>query len=191
MASVYIGQYDDAGSKNAFYIIPQRRFGRKRIGFKEFENKGKANFAYKIQSILAEKDLAPKVYGEVGRIQKSGYDGELTGYGYLTEIARPVPDCGDYNCGGDCYDDGCKNAIKFLEVVEMLRHYGLDYNDHHRGNFGYVRRNKKSVLVVIDVGIESFDGWDEDIYGPYMNPDDYGEEPCNCTVCQAIANRKR
>ena len=175
--SIYIGKYDDAGSKNAFYIIPQRRFGRKRIGFKEFENKSEANFAYRIQSILAEKDLAPRVYGEVGRISygdANGLPDGLSNYGYLTEIARPVPYCDDDECDGDCYGYGCKNAIKFLEVVEMLRHYGLDYNDHHRGNFGYVRRNKKSVLVVIDVGIESFDDWDEDIYGPYMNSDGYG-----------------
>ena len=66
----------------------------------------------------------------------------------------------------------------------MLRHYGLDYSDHHRGNFGYVRRNKKSVLVVIDIGIESFDGWDEDIYGPYMNSDDWDGGSCRCTLCQ-------
>lgn len=187
MSSIYIGQYNDAGSKNAFYIVPGYRFGKKRIGFKEFENRGEANFAYKIQSILAEKDLAPRVYGEVGRISYRGANGlpdGLSNYGYLTEIARPVPDCNSEECSGDCYDDGCCNSVRFLEVVEMLRHYGLDYSDHHRGNFGYVRRNKRSVLVVIDVGVESFDGWDEDIYGPYMNPVHYVGGSCKCTLCQ-------
>ena len=185
--SVYIGQYADAGSSNSFYIIPGYRFGKKRIGFKEFENIGKAKFAYNVQSILAEKDLAPKVYGEVGRISYSGANGlpdGLSDYGYLTEIARPVQDCNSEECGGDCYGDECKNGIKFLEMARMLEHYGLEYNDHHRGNFGYVRRNKRSVLVVIDVGVESFDGWDEDIYGPYVNNDDYGGGTCNCTECQ-------
>ena len=191
MSSVYVGQYDDAGSKNAFYIIPQRRFGRKRIGFKEFENKNEANFAYRIQSILADKDLAPKVYGQVGRIQKSGYDGELTGYGYLTEIARPMAYCNDEYCDGECFDSDCRNSTIIADIVGMLHFYGLAYSDHHRGNFGYVRRNRQWIPVVIDVGIESFDGWDESIYGEFQSDDEENYGSCNCVCCRQCANPER
>lgn len=190
MSSIYIGEYNTSGSSNSFYIVPGNRFGKKRIGFKEFECIEKAKFAYKVQSILAEKDLAPKVYGEVGRISYGGADGlpnGLSGYGYLTEIARPVGDCDDDECGGECYDTGCSNSTEFLNIVSMLEHYGLTYTDYHRANFGYIRRNKRDVMVVIDVGIESFDDWDTDIYGDYDNDGGYDSgNTCSCTVCQVI-----
>jgi hypothetical protein len=177
MSSIYIGQYDDAGSKNCFYIVPGRRFGKRRIGFKEFEDKDQAEFAYRIQTILAEKTLAPRVYGELGRIRRMS-DGTLTEYGYLTEIAKPMPWCEDEDCGGDCYDTDCKNSNDIMNVVSMLSFYGLEYSDHHRANFGYIRRNSKNILVVIDVGIESFDSWDTSIYG------EFGGGECSCTYCR-------
>ena len=64
------------------------------------------------------------------------------------------------------------------DVVGMLDFYGLAYSDHHRANFGYVRRNRQWIPVVIDVGIESFDGWDESIYGIYEDNDE-----CDCSEC--------
>jgi hypothetical protein len=49
----YVGLYDDAGSKNAFYIIKDKKIGRKRVGFKEFENEAEAKFAHRVQKHLA------------------------------------------------------------------------------------------------------------------------------------------
>lgn len=182
----YVGLYDDAGSRNAFYIIKDRKIGNKRIGFKEFENENEAKFAHKIQKHLAQHDLAPMVYGDVGRIR---YDGELTNYGYLTEVARPMPDCyDDEYCDGECFESSCKNGILIMQVVSYLEEQGLEYCDSHRGNFGFVRRNKKWIPVVIDVGVESFREWDESIYGEYEYDDP--DNPCSCTACQVIRNRK-
>jgi len=184
----YVGLYDDAGSKNAFYIIKDRKIGNKRLGFKEFENENEAKFAYRIQKHLAQYNLAPMTYGDVGRIR---YDGELTNYGYLTEVARPMPDCyDDEYCDGECFESNCKNGITIMQVVSDLYEHGLSYNDSHRGNFGFIRRNKKWIPVVIDVGIESFSDWDEDIYGgfEYRNDDeDYGY--CSCHACKKFRER--
>jgi hypothetical protein len=182
----YVGLYDDAGSRNAFYIIKDRKIGRKRIGFKEFEDRGEAEFAHRVQSHLAKYDLAPMVYGDVGMIRR--HDGELTCYGYLTEVARPMPECHDENCDGECFQSECSNGTTISEVVYDLGEHGLEYCDSHRNNFGFVRRNKKWIPVVIDVGVESFGEWDESIYGEYEYDDP--DNPCSCTACQVIRNRK-
>lgn len=181
MATGYVGLYDDAGSKNAFYRVKDR----KKIGFKEFENEKEARFAYKIQKILAEKNLAPYVYGEVGMIRR--HDGELTHYGYLTEVARPMPDCeDDDNCDGECFESGCENSNIIAEVVDSLDWEGLQYCDHHRGNFGFVRRDKQWIPVVIDVGIESFSDWNVALYGQFESNDEYYQDDgeCGCHQCR-------
>lgn len=176
----YIGLYDDAGSRNAFYIIKDK----KRIGFKEFGTRGEAEFSYRVQSILADKDLAPRVYGQVGKIRRNS-DDELTSYGYLTEVARPMPECyDDENCDGDCFESCCSNGTTISEVVYDLHKRGLEYSDHHRGNFGFVRRNNKWIPVVIDVGIESFSDIDEGTYGQFeYYKEDEDDSKCNCTDC--------
>ncbi len=181
----YVGLYDDAGSKNAFYIVKDKKIGRKRVGFKEFENEQEAQFAHRVQSHLAQFDLAPMVYGDVGFIRR--HDGEMTCYGYLTEVARPMPECHDDEyCDGECFQSCCKNGIAIMQVVSYLSEYGLDYNDAHRGNFGFVRRKGYWIPVVIDVGIESFSDWDENIYGQFDYAadefDEYGR--CNCVQCK-------
>lgn len=159
----YVGLYDDAGSRNAFYIIKNKKIGRKRVGFKEFEDKREAQFAYRVQSHLSRYDLAPMVYGQMGRIRKP--DGDLTHYGYLTEVARTMPYCNYSKCYEECFESNCKNGLIIESLVSELADYGLDYRDGHRGNFGFVRRNNKWVTVVIDVGVESFRDWDQSIYG--------------------------
>jgi hypothetical protein len=187
----YVGLYDDAGSKNAFYIIKDKKINRKRVGFKEFENEQEAKFAHRVQSHLAQFDLAPMVYGDVGMIRR--HDGELTCYGYLTEVARPMPECNDDEyCDGECFESNCKNGITIMGIVSDLDEHGLSYNDAHRGNFGYVRRKGSWVPVVIDLGIESFTDWDEDIYGQFdydadEDVDSYGA--CNCAHCQQFRDR--
>lgn len=180
--AAYVGLYDDAGSKNAFYRIKDR----KRIGFKEFENEQEARFANKVQKILAEKNLAPYVYGEVGRIRR--YDGELTEYGYLTEVARPMSDCYDDDCDGECFQSECSNGVMIGEIIWDLEWNGLDYCDGHRANFGFVRRNGIKTLVVIDVGVESFSDWNEQVYGGFEYKNEYEEDygDCNCQNCVAL-----
>jgi hypothetical protein len=184
----YVGLYDDAGSKNAFYIIKDKKIGRKRVGFKEFENEQEAQFAHRVQKHLAQFDLAPMVYGDVGMIRR--YDGELTCYGYLTEVARPMPECHDDDCDGECFGTDCKNGTTICEVVNSLGEYGLEYIDAHKGNFGYVRRAGSWVAVAIDVGVESFGEWNESIYGEFEDDEDvdsYGS--CNCVNCQKFRDR--
>ena len=175
----YVGLYDDAGSKNAFYIIKDGKIGRKRIGFKEFENKREAEFAHRVQKHLSQFDLAPMVYGDVGMIRR--HDGELTAYGYLTEVAKPMPKCYNPCCDGECFQSECSNETIISEVVYDLHEHGLEYADAHKGNFGFVRRNGHWIPVVIDVGIESFSDWDETIYGNFEYDDDY--YCCDCYDC--------
>lgn len=187
----YVGLYDDAGSKNAFYIVKDKKINRKRVGFKEFENKQEAEFAHRVQKHLAQFDLAPMVYGDVGMIRR--HDGELTAYGYLTEVAKPMPECNDPECG-ECFESCCKNGTTISELVYDLSEHGLDYNDAHKGNFGSVRRKGRWVPVVIDLGIESFSDWDESIYGQFdydADSDGYVDSygVCNCVHCQQFRDR--
>jgi len=184
----YVGLYDDEGSRNAFYMVT-KKIGRKRIGFKEFGNKQEAVFAHRVQKHLAQYNLAPMVYGDVGYIRKYSDDsGEFTSYGYLTEVARQMPDCRSEHCDGECFDTSCKNSYIINNVVDAMAFHGLSYTDHHRGNFGYVRREGKWIPVVIDVGAESFEDWNTDIYGYFEYDDPYN--PCDCTACEVIRNQR-
>jgi len=177
----YVGLYDSEGSKNGFYLVKNKKIGRKRVGFKEFTDKREAEFAHRVQKHLAQFDLAPMVYGDVGFIRR--HDGGLTFYGYLTEVARTMSDCYDEECDGECFQSECKNGTIISEVVYNLGEHGLDYNDAHKGNFGFVRRKGYWIPVVIDVGIESFSDWDYDIYGQFeYGSDDNGY--CDCAACE-------
>lgn len=184
----YVGLYDDAGSKNAFYIIKNRRMNRRLVGFKEFLSKDEAEFSYRVQSRLAKYCLAPNVYGDVGMIRKGGTN-ELTSYGYLTEVAKPMKECNDNICDGSCMDSDCANGTRISEVVYSLKEHGLEYIDYHTGNFGYVKRDGVWVLVAIDLGVESYGSWDESIYGEceaYEDDDEDGYDECNCACCVAL-----
>lgn len=180
MSDMYIGQYEDAGSRNTFYRLKNRKYG-----FKSFEGKEFAIFAHNVQKKLAEKNLAPRVYSDVGRIRiPDMYDNEsfeLSDWGYITEIAKTMRDCDDECCDGECFQSDCYNGMVIEGVLDDLRNAGLGYVDAHRGNFGYVRRNKAWVPVVIDVGSESFDYVDEKVYGDFW-PD--SDEYCGCSDCR-------
>lgn len=175
----YVGLADDCGSRSQFY----RLVGNKRVGFKEFTSKQHADFSYKIQTGLACDDMAPRVYGEVGRIR---HGGELTDWGYLTEIAKPMKVCyDDEYCDGECFDSDCANGIWIKEVVwDLDNKWGLSYVDAHKANFGYIRRNKQSILVPIDFGIESFNGINEIIWGEVDWDELTRDNDCECTACR-------
>lgn len=185
MTTAYVGKYEDAGSRNTFYRLDNRRYG-----FKSFGSQSLAKFAYRVQKHLADNNLAPRVYGEVGRIRVpvDQYENLLSDWGYITEIARPMSYCTEGYCDNDCsMDSDCKNSYDMQYVVNELENHGLSYIDAHPGNFGYIRRNRVWLTVVIDVGYESFDDFDHEIYGPdpintYDDVDN--SDICNCSVCR-------
>lgn len=182
MTTAYVGKYEDAGSRNTFYRLNNHKYG-----FKSFESKSLAEFAYRVQKRLADNNLAPRVYGEVGRIRVpiDQYETELSDWGYITEIARSMSYCPDECCCNDCsIDSDCKNGYIMQSVVDELENHGLSYVDAHPGNFGFVRRNRVWLPVVIDVGYESFDDIDLDLYGPDPYDDDESDEGCDCSMCR-------
>jgi len=193
----YYGQYTDGGSRNSFYTIKDSKYG-----FKEFPSKDLAIFSYAVQKKLSEHNLAPYVYSQVGRIRIPEYISTkegitkthdiLSGWGYLTEIAQ-FYECAnygnDYECDEHCYYEGnCKNYDKISTLFDMASELGIEYSDGHNGNLGWVKRNRRKTLVIIDLGRESIGDYDR---GIYPNVDEYGEyddynnySGCSCTACR-------
>jgi hypothetical protein len=164
-----VGSYENAGSRSAFYVIDNKR------GFKEFCQKSEAEYAHTVQDKLSTYDMAPYVLSQVGKIRKNS--GELSDWGYITEIAEIIG-CGGNECScGEC-DEDCYEFYndKIQDLTDnMLRIVGVEFMDNHIGNVGFIRRNRKKILVCIDFGQESV--YDEDT--------EMGDEDdCNCVVCQ-------
>ena len=149
-----VGKYENEGSVSAFYVIDNKR------GFKEFCQKSEAEYAHTVQSKLETYNMAPYVLSQVGKIRNG--NGELSDWGYITEIAEVIG-CGGKRCNCDECDDIMismyDNQIQDL-ADNMLRIVGVEFMDSHIGNVGFVRRNRKKVLVCIDFGSESV--YDED-----------------------------
>jgi len=143
----YIGLPVDSGSFATFYILKNR----KTIAFKAFSSKKRAIEAYDMQKLLAEHTMAPKVYGNVRKIDYIGFDGKKnkSGWGYITEIARTVDD--DFD---PYYFEDDRQGLVACMHIEL----GLDFGDCHSQNVGYVKRGKENVMVCIDTGAESFSG---------------------------------
>jgi hypothetical protein len=169
--SVCVGKYSSSGSRAGFYVIDDNR------GFKEFENKGEAEYAYHVQSKLAEYNLAPFVLSKVGKIRYSN-DMQLSEWGYITEIATMLC-CGGNNGCEDCADIYEKNLGKVRRLCSKIIDIGLEFMDAHVGNVGYVTRKGRQVLVCIDCGRESV--YSDDAY------DNYDDDYCGCEQCK---NRK-
>jgi hypothetical protein len=167
-----VGSYDNCGSRSAFYVIDNKR------GFKEFGDKEEAEYAHAVQSKLSCIDLAPEVLSQIGKIRKS--DGSLSDWGYITEIAEMIG-CGGNECNcGECDEDFYymyEDKIQDL-TDNMLRIAGIEFMDNHIGNVGFIRRNRKKVLVCIDFGQESVYDEDADI-------GDDEEDKCYCADCVA------
>lgn len=143
-----VGKYKNQGSMGAFYVIDDKR------GFKEFIDKEEADYAHGVQSVLSCYNLAPYVYSDVGMIRYS--NGELSEWGYLTEIAQVI------GCGGnECHCGECDEDLEFMydkkiaRLCRKISDVGVEFVDSHIGNVGYVKRNGKRVLVCIDFGSES------------------------------------
>jgi hypothetical protein len=163
-----VGSYENCGSRSAFYVIDRKR------GFKEFDEKGEAVYAHAVQDKLSSYDMAPYVLSQIGKIRMS--NGSLSKWGYITEIAETIG-CGGNECScGECDEDYYFSYSDQIEdlTANMLRIAGVEFMDGHIGNVGFVRRNRKKVLVCIDFGQESV--YDEDA--------EMGDE-CYCADCVA------
>ena len=195
----YYGKYTDGGSRNSFYTIEGSKYG-----FKSFPNKDLARFAHSVQDELSKSNLAPFVYSQVGRIRIPEYtysQGEkvkthdiLSDWGYLTEIAKPY-ECAnygdvDYECSdGGCYYAGnCKNYDKICTLLDAASDLGIEYSDGHNGNLGWVIRNRKKTLVIIDLGRESIADYNRYFYPDVDDYDGYdynsNYDHCSCTMCR-------
>jgi hypothetical protein len=129
------------GSRSSFFLVK----GRNRIGFKTFGSRDHALFAYTLQKTFCELDMAPRVYGDVGKIRHSS--GELSKFGYLTELAKL-----DYNF----YEEHYYDAVMALNNHPILVSNGLNHTDGHGGNWGVMIRKGVKCLVCIDWGMEGF-----------------------------------
>lgn len=168
--AVCVGRYDNCGSRSAFYIIDDER------GFKEFYDKDDAEYAYETQDVLSIHNLAPKVLSQVGKIRYS--NGELSSWGYITEIAETIG-CGGNECScGECDDDlSYEYADRIRKLVDKIADIGFEFMDAHIGNVGYIRRKGKKVLVCIDCGEES-------VYNELSQDDEYDDDYCGCEMCK-------
>jgi hypothetical protein len=160
-----IAKYKNCGSASSFYTLKNSK-----RGFKTFETQEAAIVSHYNQTKLAEHDLAPRVYSEVGRVRVRG---ELSDWGYITEIATTIG-CGGNDCS--CCDRDELEEMWSEEIdnlVSDIEDIGFYFGDCHSGNVGFVRRNGRGVMVCIDTGDES------------VSSDD---GPCFCLVCKKGGN---
>ena len=127
-----------AGCASVFYKV--RRMDR---GFKTFYTKEDAEIAHLNQSELAEYDLAPYVYSKVCKVRH--FDGKLSKWGFLTEMAETIPRRASER---DYYDE-------MEDLVNECDDIGFSFYDSHLDNIGYVVRDGYKKMVVIDTGDES------------------------------------
>ena len=184
-STIYVGKYIDSGSKNTFYHIVG---SNRQYGFKAFPTKDKACWSYNVQKELSLVTAAPFVASEVGRITLKETN-ELSGWGYITEVATKVRYCNRPNCCCDRWNSekGCKNLERINELTDIMDSMGLCFTDGHIANFGMVKRKDKKIMVLIDTGVEGFDDWDETIWGTVERYRDYYDDECGCSEC--VANR--
>lgn len=143
------------------------------LGFKEFISKKRAVYARKVQIRLSRYNLAPKVYSKICRV---GYDklfpGMRSGWGYITELAKAT-----------------NKKLKLYKIQKLvddiLDKTQLKFWDCHWENIGYVVRNKKRVLVCIDTGKETWDG-----YANYFGNSDPGPKCSYCSryICKCLGD---
>lgn len=157
----------DSGGSSGFYILKES----KSIGFKEFNSKTQAVYAYKTQKKLAKLGLSPKIYGKICKI-KIDNDGwyEYSGWGFLTQIVKIQRRLS-------------KQKIQKL-VNDIHKKAHLLFWDCHEYNIGIV--NKK--YVCIDTGKESFDSlndaWGIGTPGPLCQ--ECNKYNCKCGDYDAI-----
>lgn len=164
--SYALDRYVGEGCTTSFF-----RLKRSRRGFKLFESYESAYVSHYNQIELAQHDLAPRVYSQVGRVRTDW--NTLSNWGYITEIAKTIV-CPGNEC--ECCDrDGLYEDMEdeIEELRNKIEELGFYWPDDHAGNVGYVRRNSTDILVCIDTGDES------------LQSDD---GPCFCLECKKGRN---
>lgn len=149
----------DWGASAEFYLIKNTKYG-----FKQFHHKRYAISAFKRQKLLSKYNLAPKVIGNICKLPiTTTHFNEQSNWGFITEKARIV-----------CETVMKKRISQIQELVENIyKKTGLKFWDCHYYNVGYIKRAKKSKLVCIDTGNESFNrdcnAWGFSFPGPKCN----------------------
>jgi len=141
----YSGWFDEGGYCQVYTIK-----NKKKIVFKEFRNKKKAQESYKYHKKLAKFDLAPKIFSPICKLtfayEDDIYQPESSDWGYVMEKASPI-------------NHSDRSMLKIQELVDAIKkHTGLKFWDSHWYNVGTIIRNKRKKIVCIDTGKESFDG---------------------------------
>jgi len=161
--SKYKIDLSDFYSDNGGYCTLFKLLNEPSLGFKEFISRSRANYARKIQLRLSRLNLAPKVHSKVCKIGYEGFfPGKKCGWGYVTELAKT----------------GKKNIrlSKIQELVDTIYdRTKLKFWDCHLANLGYIIREGKKVLVCIDTGKETWNG-----YSNYFGNSDPGPK---CSYC--------
>jgi hypothetical protein len=144
------------------------------LGFKEFRNKNKAIYSYRVQKQLSKFDLSPKVHGNLCRLDFITYKdclSDISGWGYITEKAVVSRD------NDDDYPYTLASIQKLVNTI--YNKTKLKFWDCHWWNIGLIERKGKTKLVCIDTGKESFDGY-VNAWG-FANP---GPKCCYCLKYQ-------
>lgn len=123
------------------------------LAFKEFRSKKHAKYAYQVQKKLSKLTLAPNVYTEICKLNfhKNNIDWvpDHSDWGYVTEIAKVVR-----------YTENIKTLKRIQLLVDQIyEKTRLKFWDCHFSNIGLIDRSGKHLMVCIDTGKESFDGY--------------------------------
>lgn len=162
---------DNSGAQCDYLPIKNRP----ELGFKSFKHKNKAQIAYSIQRKLSKLELAPKLYSGLCKIAYYYHPDILqfwtpketiTGWGFITERAFLIPI-------GDHVKIPYRKIQKLVNTIKFKTN--MKFWDCHEDNVGYIKRGRRSRLVCIDTGKESFEA--------YSNAWGYEEPGPKCPYC--------
>lgn len=156
----YLSEFNEGGYCQVYPIKH-----KKRLVFKEFKNKKKAQEAYKYQKLLSKFDLAPQLYSDICKLEFDSSIIDPTAWGFVTESAT-------------IYDPATKISMRDIQILvdNINNKTGLKFWDCHWYNIGMVKRGNTNKVVCIDTGKESFDG--------YANAWGFAEPGPKCCYCE-------
>jgi hypothetical protein len=142
----------DSGSYNTFFVFTHC----KRKGFKTFRSKFYAYCAFRRQQILAEHNLAPRVYGTICRMTRiENGQKSKTAWGYVTEIVKMPTTEQIRKLRSYRYLLKKTNDLAYAirQVPDMHQQY---FCDNHLRNIGWAMRGGRRCWMCIDAGCEGF-----------------------------------
>lgn len=165
--SSYLIDYSDWFDEGGYcQVYPIK--DKKKLIFKEFRNKKKAQESYSYQKKLAKFDLSPQIYSRVCKLNFAE-DGDIhfhqsSDWGYVIEMAKT-------------HKANTKITMADIQslVDEIYSKTGLKFWDSHWYNVGVIKRGQKKKVVCIDTGKESFSG--------YCNAWGFAEPGPQCCYC--------